>query len=158
MNRMASVTHAKRRGVRLAVRNSRKASRMALMEIHSHGVASRPEAFSDSSRILNWGRPCTVTTDPPLTESGRMEKCRCRWRRRFCTSMPASTRTSPSPTHLARYQYGPRLWNPSESVTCSSGDSAEMRGSATKGTYTRRLILSLETGNSWHQDCSVSLQ
>ena len=43
------------------------------MEIHSSGEASRPEAVSDSCRILNCGRPATDTTDPPLTESGRME-------------------------------------------------------------------------------------
>ena len=67
-----SDTQAKRRGVRLEDRNSRKASRMAAMEIHSSGVASRPEAVSDSSRILNCGRPCTQTTEPPLTESGRI--------------------------------------------------------------------------------------
>ena len=113
-------TQMKRRRVRPADRKTRKATRMAAMETHRTGEASRPAPTSVSCTILNCGRPFTTTAVPPLTESGRTEKRAGRRNRRLerelravsdslSTSTPARMRISSSPVHLARYHRVPRL-------------------------------------------------
>ena len=125
--RMPETTRPKRFQLRSTDKSSSIATRHRASETHGSGEASRPPGAIDSYTTLNCGLPSTVTGEPPLVVSGRMEYFVERRSRRLTQplgvgpppgpgartssmiSRPAITRIFASPLLLARYQREPRL-------------------------------------------------